>query len=114
MKKKKMALWLCMCQVKGQGSKKHFLCFSTFAFNVEKAWSWSGSKVKKTFSTFRLSIKKTWTVLVQRSTVQKLSEVLRVEESVSTSALVKHELKRVLKYTGKNLDPPNSSSPDRQ
>jgi hypothetical protein len=40
-----------MCPVKGQGSKKkHFLCCSTFAFYAEKTWSWSGSKVKKTFS----------------------------------------------------------------
>jgi hypothetical protein len=79
-----------MCLVKGQGSKK-------------------------TFSTFGLSVGKTWTVLVQRSTVQKLSEILGGgEESVSTGAFVKHELKGVLKYTGKNLDPPPSPSPDRQ
>ncbi len=72
-----------------------------------------GSKVKKTLSTFGLSIEKTWTVLVPRSTVQNWSEVLGVEESVSTGAFVKHELKGVLKYTGKNLDPPSSPSPDR-
>ncbi len=79
-----------------QRSKQHFYDFSTFAFYIEKTWSWSDSKVKKTFSliflfsrsmsnkhglgriqrskktfsTFSLSIEKIRTVLVQRSWVE--------------------------------------------
>ncbi len=42
-----------------QRSKKNiFFDFSTFAFYVEQTWSWSCSKVKKTFSTFGLNIEK--------------------------------------------------------
>jgi hypothetical protein len=40
---------LCVC-VRVKGQKNIFYDFSTFAFYIEKTWSWSGSKVKKTFS----------------------------------------------------------------
>ncbi len=105
------------------GQKNIFYHFSAFAPIVKKSRHWLGSKSKKhcfllgskaktTFSISGLTIEKTWTVLLQRSTAQKLSEVLRVEESVSTCAFVKHELKGVLKYRGKNLDPSLSPSCD--
>ena len=45
MKKNKfVCLFVCLCQ----GQKNIFLCFSIFALDVEKTWSWLGSKVKKT------------------------------------------------------------------
>ncbi len=39
---------LFVCLFVCHRSKKHFLYVFTFTFNVEKIWSWLGSKVKKT------------------------------------------------------------------
>jgi hypothetical protein len=70
-----------------KGQKNILYDFLDLCLLVEKTLSWSrskvkkhcfvpGSKVKTTFSISRLSIEKIWTVLVQRSTVEKWSEVL--------------------------------------
>ncbi len=85
-----------------------------FGLSIEKTWFSSGFKGQKNIFYFGSSIEKTWTVLVQRSAVQKWPEVLGVKEFVSTGAFVKHELKGVLKYTGKILGPPPSPFSDRQ
>ncbi len=71
MKKKKMGLYVCMyvCMWQVKGQKNIFFDFSTFAFYVEKSWSWPGSKVKRTLPS-GLSIEKARAVLVQRSWVE--------------------------------------------
>jgi hypothetical protein len=63
-----------------KGQKKNFFDFSTFAFYVEKLWSWSGSKVKKTFSTFGLSIEKN-TDCSSSKVMGGISETMSIEIS---------------------------------
>ncbi len=50
---------MCVCH----RSKKHFLYFFTFAFNVERTWPWSGSKVKKHCFLPGSKIKKTFSMI---------------------------------------------------
>ncbi len=53
----------CVCLFVCMGSKKHFLYFFTLAFNVEKTWSWSGSKVKKHCFLPGSKVKKTFSIV---------------------------------------------------
>jgi hypothetical protein len=45
--KKKVCMYVCI-RVKGHRSKKHFLCLSAFALDLEETWSRLRRKLKKT------------------------------------------------------------------
>jgi hypothetical protein len=67
--KKKKFVYVFVSGLKVKDQKNIFHDFSTFTFYVEKTWSWSGSKVKRTLPS-GLSIEKARAVLVQRSWVE--------------------------------------------